>query len=75
MGNISHPKVHQIAAAQLAVDGEVEHSQLANLLVELEMYPDGPDVFLLERWFLTNQLAFVPRFMVSNVFHFKLLFG
>jgi len=51
----------EIASAQLAVDCEVEHSQVSNLMRVLKLNPDRPDVFRLQRWLLTDKFAFVPR--------------
>src|SRR5450759_1227688 len=35
-----------IAASQFAVDGQIEHRQIARSLLYLELGPDRPDVFL-----------------------------
>ena len=51
----------QIAAAQLAVDGQVEQGKVAQFAAELEPDPDGPDFLRLQRGFLAAQFAFVPR--------------
>jgi hypothetical protein len=40
-----------IAASQLAVDGKIEHRQSAGSLLDLELGPDRPNVFLTERFF------------------------
>jgi hypothetical protein len=38
----------EIAAPQLAVDGQVEHGKIANRMDILEMDSDGPDVLRFE---------------------------
>jgi hypothetical protein len=66
-------QIDEIAAAQLAVDREVEHGQVSNLMRVLKLNSDGPDVLRLQRWLLTDQLAFVPGFPVMSRFHDRLL--
>ena len=39
------PKANEIAAAKLAVDGEVEHRQIAFAALHLNADTDGPDLF------------------------------
>jgi len=51
-----------IAASQLAVDGEIEHRQITRSLLDLELGPDCPNVLLPERWLGPYQLSFVPRY-------------
>jgi len=38
-------EAHHIAAAQLAVDGEIEQGKVAHLALHLQSRADGPDVF------------------------------
>jgi hypothetical protein len=47
-------QIDQVATPQLAVDREVEHGKVSNLMRILELYPDGPDVLRLEGRFLTD---------------------
>ena len=68
-------QIHQIAATQLAVDRQVEHGQVANLVFILEVDSDGPDVLGLEWRLLADQLAFVPGFPSLIGFHVRLLRG
>jgi hypothetical protein len=49
LDRIVDPETHQIAAAQLAVDGEVERRKLQGSMIRLPANPDGPDPFQL-RW-------------------------
>jgi hypothetical protein len=44
--NILDLKSDNIAASQLAVDGQIEHRQIADPLLDLELGPDRPDVLL-----------------------------
>ena len=60
VNHVAHPQAHQIAAAQLAVDRQVEHGQVADLMPVLQVESNGPDILWLERWLLADQLAFVP---------------
>jgi len=52
---------YQIATAQLVVDGEFEQRQFPRSMVQLQSNPNRPDLLQLQRWLLTDQLAFVPR--------------
>jgi hypothetical protein len=71
--DVPNVQINKIAAPELAVDSEVEHRQVSNLMRILELNPDSPDVLRLQGWFLTNQLAFVPGFPVMSRFHDRLL--
>jgi hypothetical protein len=73
MGDITYPKVNQIAATKLTIDSEIKHCQISYAFANLQVNSDGPDIFQLERWLLTDQLAFVPRLVGMNVFHDRLL--
>ena len=55
------PKADEIATAQLAVDGEVEHRQIAFAALDLKSDTNGPDLFRPNGTLLANQTAFVPR--------------
>jgi hypothetical protein len=57
---------NQVAAAQLAVDPDVEEGQLADPAFHLEANAQRPDVFQLERCLLSNDLALVPRRVVDR---------
>ena len=52
---------HQIAAAQLAVDGEVEQVQVSRATLQLQLRPDGPDVAGPQRRLGAGELALVAR--------------
>jgi hypothetical protein len=58
---IAYAQLHQIAAAQFTVDGEVEQGSGAQSLVLIEIETDGPDVSRAQRPFPANMLASIPR--------------
>ena len=60
---------HRVAAAQLAVDCEVEHRQVSNLLVVLQVDSDCPDILWLPWQLLPDQLALVPGFPSVSGLH------
>src|SRR2546426_8446584 len=60
--DIANTQIDEITTAQLAVDCEVEHRQVSNLLAVLEVDSDCPDILWLEWRLLPDQLAFVPGF-------------
>ena len=70
--HVPHPQAHQITAAQLAVDCQVEHGQVADLMFVLQVESNGPDILWLERWLLAYQLAFVPGLAGLVGFHVRL---
>jgi len=59
-GDVIDPKADEIAAAQLAVDSEVEHRQIAFAVLDLKSDANGPDLFGPKRTLLANETAFVP---------------
>ena len=62
-------KADEIAAAQLAVDGEVEQRQIAFAALDLKSDTNGPDLFRPKGTLLTNETAFVPRSARRSVVH------
>jgi hypothetical protein len=58
--NVGDPQGDQVAAAQLAVDAEVEQRQIADAAGQLQCIADGPDMFQPQRRFGADQLAPVP---------------
>ena len=60
VGDITDAQGHQIAATQLAVDGEIKQAKVTDLGRQLQTNPDGPDFLQLERTFLADDLALVP---------------
>jgi len=73
VSDVANAKIDEIAAAQLAVNGEIEQRQISNLTGILKMNTDRPDVLGLERWLLPYQFAFVPGFPRVIGFHVRLL--
>jgi hypothetical protein len=73
MGDVSHTQADEIAATQLAVYSQVEHGKVADGMGILEVDSDGPDVFRLEWWFLTDELSLVPGFTLVDSFHDRFL--
>ena len=59
--DIVDPEGDEVAAAQLAVDGEVEHRQIALGAFHLEADTNGPHLLRLERPLLANETALVPN--------------
>src|SRR3984893_2541584 len=51
---------HDIATAQLAVDGEIEHRQISGASLDLQLGPDRPNMLWSQRGLCPDQLAFVP---------------
>ena len=47
-GDVRHPQPHKIAAAQLAIDRQIEKRKLSGPLVELQLGTDRPDVLRLQ---------------------------
>jgi hypothetical protein len=58
--NVLDFQAHHIATAKLAVDGEIEQSKVAHLVLHLQPGADRPDVLGLQGRFRANKLAFVP---------------
>jgi hypothetical protein len=65
--HVIDPQGDQIAAAQLAVDRQVEQREIALSNLKLKPDPDGPDLFRLERALLTDQAALVPRCLAKPI--------
>ena len=58
--NILDLEGNDIAATQLAVDGQIEHRQVAGSPLDLQLGSDRPNVLWPQRWLCPNQLALVP---------------
>jgi len=61
--DIAHAKSHEVAAAELAVDCQVEEGEIPGLLGELQAEPDGPDILQAQGRLLSKQLSPIPRGM------------
>lgn len=64
MADVAHPKGHQVAAPQFAVQTQVEQRQFSTTLLQLQSSSDRPDVLWTQRRFLSYQLALVPGLRV-----------
>jgi hypothetical protein len=62
MRHVADLQSDKVTASELAVDGEVEHCQLADAMFKVEPNPEGPDFLQLERRLGVNKLALVPGF-------------
>jgi hypothetical protein len=58
---------NEVTTTKLAVDAKVEESKLANAIFYLKAHAQSPDIFELERSFLTDKLALVPRLIARGV--------
>src|SRR5437868_4731215 len=61
MEDIVDTQPDQIAATQLAIDGEVEKCKFSGSMIQLQANPDRPDFLQLQRGLLAEQFALVPR--------------
>ena len=73
VSDIANTKTDKIAATQFTVNCEIEHGQIPDLVLALQIDSDSPDVFRLQRLLLTDQLSFVPGLPVLSGFHERLL--
>jgi hypothetical protein len=53
-------KADEIATAKLAVDGEIEHRQIAFAALDLKSDTNGPHFFWPKGTLLANEATFVP---------------
>src|SRR5690606_4198834 len=65
MADVADLQSDQVAAAQLAVDTQVEKCELTHPVLHLEPYAERPDVLEFERRLLPDDLALVPRLTES----------
>src|SRR3954469_17571840 len=52
---------HDIAAAKLAVDRQIEHGEVSDAAFNLKLRPDRPDMFGPQWRLCSRQLALIPR--------------
>jgi len=57
---LANAKLYEVAAAQLAVDSNVEQRQVSKAVLPLLVEADRPDLLRLQRWFGSNERALVP---------------
>jgi hypothetical protein len=67
VADVPHLQADQVAAAELAVDSQVEECQLAHPVLHLEADSECPDVLKLERYLLADDLALVPWLAMNSV--------
>ena len=66
--HVVNTKGDEIAAAQLAVDGKIEQSQVACATLEMEFGADQPHAARPQRRLRAGELALVPRWSLLPVF-------
>jgi hypothetical protein len=64
--NVLHLECDDIAPAQLAFDGEIEHRQITGPPVDLQFGADRPNVLRSQRRLRSDQLALVPRLALGR---------
>jgi hypothetical protein len=74
MGHVEDPKLHQIAGAELRVNGYVEEGEIAGSVPQLQADTDRSDIAQLQWCLLADQLALVPWLFVL-AFHRRLQSG
>ena len=60
VGHVADENTKQIAAAKLAVDYQIEQSQIAGRILQLQPDAYGQDFLQFQGRFLADELAFVP---------------
>jgi hypothetical protein len=58
--HIADLEPHEVAAPQLAVEGQIEQSEVASTLFELKPDADCPDLLWLQRALLADEAVLVP---------------
>lgn len=59
--HVADPNSHKITITQLAVDREIEKSEITSALFELQLDPDCPDLLRFQSAFLANEPAVFQR--------------
>ena len=73
MCDVADAQTDEIAAAKLAVDGQVKHGEIANGMGILKVYANGPDVFGFEGWLLADKFSLIPGVAFVDGFHNRFL--
>jgi len=60
MSDIAHAELGYVTGSKLAVDGQIEESQISGSFRNLKPYSDGPDISQSEWGLLPDQFSFVP---------------
>jgi len=71
MSYVSYTQLDKVTGTQLAVYGQVEESQIACLLRQLETHSNGSDVSDSERSLVPDELSLIPRPMAVQVQHYR----
>src|SRR6516162_10792585 len=58
--HIFHLQADDVAASQLAVDGQIEHREIAGSSLDLQLAPNRPNVFGTKRRLRPGQFALIP---------------
>jgi hypothetical protein len=66
VGDITDAQLQEIAAAQLAVERQIEQRELALAIAQFEANPNRPNVPEFERCFLPDQLSLVPEIAAAR---------
>jgi hypothetical protein len=64
--DVLDPQIDHVASAEFAIDGEVEHRQVADPACHLQFGADRPDMLRPERRLGADQFPFVPRFAADG---------
>jgi hypothetical protein len=64
--NVVGLEPNEVAALQLAVNGQIEHREITFAVLQLEPHPDRSHVLRLQRALLTDQTSLVPRLAASG---------
>jgi hypothetical protein len=67
--NIVDLQPHEVAASELAIDGEIEQSEVARSVLQLKPHPDRPNVLRFQRTLLPGQMALVPGNLLDDRLH------
>ena len=67
MAHVPYPEGDEIAAAQFAVDTQVEEGEFTDRPLHLESHAKCPDILEFERCLLPDDLALVPRLAMSGI--------
>ena len=68
VADILDAQLHQIARAQLAVNGKIKQRQFANMMGQLQANPDRPDFIQPQGRLLANKFSLVPRRARFDIF-------
>src|SRR6516162_3999355 len=65
--NVFDLQADDVTSSELAIDGKIEHGQVACSPRDLQLGADRPDVLRSERRLGTDQFSFVPRFAMRGL--------